>query len=290
MGFMVTSRKPLFESDEPTATEGVAVSPLEQMPEAAPPEPDVVAGRALMVAALLERAKLESAPSESHFAALREWVDDQGLFGNLGADGLKLFDEKQGAWSDEDIDAVDWTSEELALLLWALEKHPFPPVGVRANAAALIARLPLLGDADAFIKAARLRQVEELEVHRALSDALLEAIRSEVYVRSLQSDPASLEPDDDLEELLETIAAEGFDRKAAAEKGKANEAIQGLRFWSRTLLTELFGPESPHLAHRIDSAQLVSLDEATLATWLGVAHARSEAMAWLLEGDEVDDA
>lgn len=286
MGFMPTSRKPLFDADEATATEGAAVGAPAPVAEA--PEADVVAARALMVGALLERAKLEAAPSESHFAALREWVDDQGLFSNLGADGLTLFDEQQGSWTDEDIEAVDWTSEELALLLWALEKHHFPPVGVRAPAASLLAKLPLLGDAAGFIKAARLRQVEELEVHRALSDALLEAIRAEVYVRSLQADPASFEPDEELTQLLDTIAEEGFDRKAAAAKGPVQEAILGLRFWSRTLLAELFGPESPHLAHRIDSAQLVGLDEATLATWLGVAHARAEALAWLLEGDETE--
>ena len=62
--------------------------------------------------------------------------------------------------------------------------------------------------------------------------------------------------------------------------------FRSLRYWSRSLLSELFASGSPHLAHRIDSAQLVGLDEATLATWLGVAHARAEAMAWLLEGDE----
>ncbi|MDP1829564.1 MAG: DUF4272 domain-containing protein [Archangium sp.] len=290
---MATSRKPLFDPDEKTATEG---KPAESAPEesdadaplTAPPEPDVVAGRALMVAALLERARLESTRDEARFTALQAWVDELGLFGNLGPDGVELFESKLGSWSDEDIESVDWTSEELLMLSWALGKSDLPTLEARADAAGLVAKLPLLGPAESFIDDATLRPLDELEVHRALCEALLEAIRSEVYARTIQEDPASLEPDEDLEELLSSVAAEGFDRKAAAAKGPAHEAVQGLRYWSRTLLNELFASGSPHEAHRIDSAKLVSLDEATLATWLGVAHSRTEAMAWLLEGDEYE--
>lgn len=290
---MATSRKPLFDPDERTATEGkpVEAAPAEtdaDAPLTAPPEPDVVAGRALMVGALLERARLESTRDEARFTALQAWVDELGLFSNLGPDGVELFEGKLGSWSDEDIESVDWTSEELVMLLWALGKLDLPRLDARADSAGLVAKLPLLGPAEPFIDDATLRPIDELEVHRALCEALLEAIRSEVYARSILEDPASLEPDEDLEELLSSVAAEGFDRKAAAATGAANEAVQGLRYWSRTLLSELFASGSPHEAHRIDSAQLVGLDEATLATWLGVAHSRTEAMAWLLEGDEYE--
>jgi hypothetical protein len=285
---MATSRKPLFDADEPTALEGASLPPESEAPLTAPPEPDVVAGRALMVGALLERARLESTRDEARFTTLKAWVDEHGLFSNLGPDGVELFEAALGAWSDDDIESVDWTSEELGLLLWALQRAELPTPHTRADAVALATQLPLLGPAQSFIDEANLRPLDELEVHRALSEALLEAIRSEVYARSIEEDPASLEQDDELEELLATVASEGFDRKAAAAKGPANEAVQGLRFWSRSLLTELFASGSPHLAHRIDSAELVALDEATLATWLGVAHSRAEAMAWLLEGDEYE--
>ncbi len=292
---MATSRKPLFDPDEKTATEGMPVTaptePREEdesPPLTAPPEADIVAGRALMVGALLERARLESNRDAARFTSLKNWVDELGLFSNLGADGVELFEGKLGGWSDEDVEAVDWTGEELQLLLWAIQKAEFPSLQHRADTKALIAKLPLLGDADAFIEEAALRPVDELEVHRALCEALLEAIRSEVYARSIQDDPSSLEADEDLEELLESVAADGFDRKAEAAKGPVNEAIQGLRYWSRSLLNELFASGSPHEAHKIDSAKLVSLDEETLATWLGIAHSRTEAMAWLLEGDEYE--
>lgn len=290
---MATSRKPLFDPDEKTATEGMPVTQAPEEEDAeppltAPPEPDVVAGRALMVGALLERARLESARDPARFKALSAWVDEHGLFSNLGPDGVDLFEARLGSWSDEDVESVDWTSEELQLLLWALQKADFPTLETRADAASLVASLPLLGEADAFIDGAQLRSVDELEVYRALYEALLEAIRSEVYARSIQEDPGSLEADEDLEELLESVAAEGFDRKAAAAQGPATEAVQGLRHWSRSLLNELFASGSPHEAHKIDSAKLVGLDEATLATWLGIAHSRTEAMSWLLEGDEYE--
>ena len=286
---MATSRKLLFDPDEKTATEGMPVQEDDvEPPLTAPPEPDVVAGRALMVGALLERARLEAARDPARFKALSAWVEENGLFGNLGADGVDLFEARLGSWSDEDIESVDWTSEELQLLLWALQKADFPTLDTRADAASLVAKLPLLKQSDAFIESAALRSIDELEVYRALYEALLEAIRSEVYARSIQEDPGSLEADEDLEELLESVAAEGFDRKAAAAKGPANEAILGLRYWSRSLLSELFASGSPHEAHKIDSAKLIGLDEATLVTWLGIAHSRTEAMSWLLEGDEYE--
>lgn len=288
---MATSRKPLFDPEEKTATEGSPLQTPEEDAEApvtAPPEADVVAGRALMVGALLERAGLESSRDAARFTALQTWVDELGLFGNLGPDGLELFDAALGSWADEDVESVDWTSEELQLLLWAMQKTELATLGTRADGAALLAKLPVFKEAESFIDTATLRPVDELEVHRALFEALLEAIRSEVYARSIQEDPASLEGDEELQELLASVEAEGFDRKAAAAKGLANEAIQGLRYWSRSLLSELFASGSPHAAHQIDSAKLVALDDATLATWLGIAHSRSEAMAWLLEGDEYE--
>ena len=284
-------RKPLFDPDEPTATDGPALAasePEAEPPLTAPPEADVVASRALMVAALLERARLESTHDEDRHLALQAWVDQHSLFGNLGADGVELFEGKLGSWSDEDIEAVDWTSEELALLLWALKCRALPAFDARMEAAAVLQTVPLLGAAESFIDDAKLRPTDELEVHRALCDTLLEALRSEVYARSIQEAPETFESDEELEELLASVESDGFDRATAAQKGPAHEAVQGLRHWSRSLLKDLSTSGSPHLGPTPDAATLVSLDDATLATWLGIAHMRTEAMAWLLEGDEYE--
>ena len=133
-----------------------------------------------------------------------------------------------------------------------------------------------------------LRPADEVEDKAQLYEARNEALRSEAYARSLKEDPKSLEADEDLEALLRSVAAEGFDRAAAATKGKVNEAVQGLRFWARTLLLELCGEGSPHLAYRLDPNRLLTLADGTLATMLALADARSGGLAWLREGDAGD--
>lgn len=301
---MATSKKPLFDADEATATEGLAAAepvtnvetPIaevedddsEDAPVAAPPEADVVAGRALMVAALVERSRLESNRDAARAEALTAWVDANGLFSNLGPEGLDLFERALGEWSDDDIDAVDWTGEELRVLLWALNKAELGAPGERADVAKLLSTLPVLKDADAFIDGAALRPTHELDTQRALAEALLEAVRSEAWARTILEDPAGFAPDEDLEELLQSLEADGFDRADAAKKGEAHEAIAGLRFWSRSLLKELFSASSPHLHVKLDASDLVSWDDATLGTLLGVVHARVEAFEWLQEGDEYE--
>ncbi|MBL8915905.1 MAG: DUF4272 domain-containing protein [Archangium sp.] len=282
---MATSRTPLYEPEEVTAREGSALAQADDV-VGAPPEADTVASRALMIAALWERSRLESSKDLTRLTQLTKWVERFGLYGNLGHAGAELFDAELGTWTDEDIDTVSWASEELQVLLWALTRAEIPPVDQRPDPQELIITLPLLKDAEGFLEQSVLRPADEIEATRALYEALLEAVRSEVYARSILEDPAALEPDDELDEMLEAITDRGFDRAAAAKGGKPAEAVQGLRFWSRSLLTELFGDASPHLAQKIDSAKLVSLDDASLAMVLGTAQARAEALAWLVEGDE----
>ena len=283
----MTSRTPLYEPEEVTAREGTALPSTDEGPVGTPPEADQVAGRALMMAALMERSRLESSSKDKErIVQLGKWVEQHGLYGNLGASGVELFDAPAGFWTDEDVDAVGWAAFELEVMVWAMGTGPLPAIDAPLDGAALLAKLPVLGDAEAFLQKATVRDVEEIERESGLWDALLEVIRSEVYARSILEDPAALEFDEELESLLATVEARGFDRATAAKSGKPAEAVQGLRFWGRTLLEELFMDGSPHGAHKVDAAKLVSLDDATLATWLGVATQRSNALAWLLEGDE----
>jgi hypothetical protein len=283
----MATRTPLFDAEESTATAG---TPLQQPhgdePLTTAPEADVIAGRALMMGALLERSRLESSRDAARCDALTKWVEQHGLFGNLGEAGAELFDAELGSWTDEDVDTVGWAAFELEVLLWALKLVPLSTLETRPEPNDLVQKLPVLGDAETFLDAAQSRDVEELEVQLGLYDALLEAIRSEVYARSILEDPKALEMDDELETLLSTVEARGFNRTQAAAGGQATEAVQGLRVWGRTLLSELFADGSPHVAQKIDSAKLVSLDDATLATWLGMATARTDALAWLVEGEE----
>jgi len=277
----------LFDPEESTATEGTPLQqPHDDAPLATAPEADVIAGRALMMGALLERSRLESSRDAARLDALTKWVEQHGLFGNLGETGAELFDAELGSWTDEDVDTVGWAAFELEVLLWAMKLAPLGTLETRPEPNEPVKLLPVLGNAATFHDQGGAQDLEETEVQLGLYDALLEAIRSEVYARSILEDPKALEMDEELETLLTTVEARGFNRAQAAAGGQAAEAVQGLRFWGRTLLSELFTDGSPHVAQKVDSAKLVSLDDATLATWLGMATARTDALAWLVEGEE----
>ncbi len=288
---MAPPKKPLFEPDEVTAP--LAASADEALPEGevpgAPPEADVVASRALMVAVMLERARLETSGEVAALAKLTGLVEGHGLLGNLGVEGLALFEADPGAWTPDDLEAVRWTAEELHLLLWALGRVAPPSPDARADGAALVALLPLSGDVAAFFTGATLLPLEELEAQRVLWEAVLQAVESEVYARTLLEDPAQHAGDPEVEELLAAAAAEGFDRVAAAAQGPTQELVLGLRFWSRALLDSAFGDGSASGPQRLDAAQLLALGELELATLYGIAHTRLGACAWLVEGDHLED-
>lgn len=292
---MSPPKKPLFEPDEvtaPVAEAAPASGPddAEVLDEVgAPPEPDVVASRALMVGVMLERARLEATGDVAPLARLRHLVERHGLLSNLGAEGLALFEAEAGAWSADDTEAVRWTAEELHLLLWALGLVVTPTLDARADADALLLKLPLAGDVDAFLDGATLRPLEQLEIQRELWEVLLQAVETEIYARSVLADPTQLDDDAELEEFLRAMEAEGFDRRAAAALGRPKEAALGLRHEVRLLLGALFGEGSPHRAQQLDADRLVAMEEEELATFYGLAHTRAGACAWLVEGDADED-
>lgn len=291
---MSPPKKPLFEPDEVTA-------PIaEPAPDAdtdadeleavgAQPEADAVASRALMVGVMLERARLEATGDVAPLSRLRHLVERHGLLGNLGPEGLALFEAEAGAWSPEDREAVRWTAEELHLLLWALGQVMSPSLDARAEPEGLLTQLPFDGDVEGFLDGARLRPLEVLEVQRELWDVVQQAVETEIYARSVLADPSQLEDDAELEEFLQAMEAEGFDRRAAAAQGRVKEAALGLRHEVRLLLEALFGDGSPHRAQRLEAERLLAMDEEELATLYGLAHTRAGACAWLVEGDHFED-
>lgn len=291
---MSPPKKPLFEADEVTAPVADAAAPgddAEVLDEVgAPPEPDVVASRALMVGVMLERARLEATGDVAPLARLRHLVERHGLLSNLGAEGLALFEAEPGAWSADDTEAVRWTAEELQLLLWALGLVVSPTLDARADAEALLAKLPLAGDVDAFLDGATLRPLEQLEIQRELWEVLLQAVETEIYARSVLADPTQLDDDAELEAFLQAMEAEGFDRRAAAALGRPKEAALGLRHEVGLLLGALFGEGSPHRAQPLHAERLVAMPEEELATFYGLAHTRAGACAWLVEGDHDEEA
>jgi len=264
-----------------------------------PPESDAVAQRALVLGGLLRRMALEERlargkdpAAQEEIAHLHRWMVAEGFFSTLGITGLELLESDPGTWSEEDRQSVAWSAEDLHLLLWALKQEKLPPLEARAGAAPLLTRLPLLKNPQAFLESAELRLAEEVAAQRDRWDVLLECARYESLARGIASDPALAEGDPDLELVLESAEEVGFDRKGAAAKlGKARAAVEGLRHWSRHLLSQLqeegMLPGKPGEGLTFQGKRLHELDEPTLGVLLGLAHGRFQILEWLAEGDAV---
>jgi hypothetical protein len=268
-----------------------------------PPEAEAVAQRALVVGALLRRLELEERLARGKDPAAKEeiqrllrWMDEEGLFATLGFTGLELFEAEPGTWSEENRQAVAWSAEELQFLLWALRQGKLPPPEARVDATPLLERLPLLKDPQPFLSAAERRPLEEVDAQRTRWEVMLDCARYESFARGILSEPTLAEGDPELEGLLDSAEAEGFDRaKLEIKHGKARTAVEGLRFWMRFLVTQLQkegllgGKPGDELLFQ--GKRLMELDEAALATLLGLSHGRSQALGWLMEGggDVPDD-
>jgi HEAT repeat protein len=262
-----------------------------------PPEADAVAQRALVVGALQQRLMLEERlargkdpAAKAEIQRLQQWVDEEGLFGTLGIMGMELFEAEPGAWSEEDRQSVAWSAEELQLLLWALKQGKLPPLEARVDVLPLLERLPLLKDPQPFLDGAERRPLEEVEAQRNRWEVMLDCARYESFARGIMADPDLAEGDPELDGLLDSAEAEGFDRSTLeAKHGKARAAVEGLRFWMRFLVTQL--QKEGLLAGKagegllFQGKRLADLDETTLAALLGLSHGRSQALTWLVEGD-----
>jgi hypothetical protein len=279
--------------EEPTGEE-------EEWVPTVPPEPGAVAQRALVLGGLLLRVALEERLARGKDPAAREeilglqqWMDAEGLLSTLGTlSGLELFEQEPGAWSVEERQSAAWSAEVLHLLLWALKQGKLPPLEARVEAAPLLERLPLLKDPQPFLASAELRPAEEVEAQRDRWEVLLECARYESFARGIAADPELGEGDPDVELLLESAEEVGFDRKGTAARfGRAKAAVEGLRHWSRHLVTHLqqegLLPGKPGEGLLFQGKRLHEMDEATLASLLGLAHGRFEALEWLAAGDAV---
>jgi hypothetical protein len=160
----------------------------------------------------------------------------------------------------------------------------------RTEAAPLLEKLPLLKDPQPFLAATERRPIEEVEAQRNRWDVMLDCARYESFARGIQEEPALAEGDPELEGLLDSAEAEGFDREILEIKhGKARASVEGLRFWMRFLVTQLqkegLLTGKPGEGLLFQGKRLTDLDEDTLANLLGLAHGRSQALKWLMEGD-----
>lgn len=277
------------ELDEETTASFGEEEADEEVP--APPEADAVALRALAIAGLLRRLELErrNAPLKE-IEALQSWVEEHGLFASFGPVAFELFDAPPGEWTDDDAQSVAWAAEELHVLCWALGLADTPPLFARATGDALLAALPMEGAPEPFAGAATVREHEELELARALHETLHESARTEAWARGVADDASLAANDEELDQVLEVVEQEGFERaRVVAEQGAQAAAVQGLRAWSRLLLAQLFEPGSPHAALAFAPEKLEGLDDEALANVLAAAQLRAETLAWLTEGEVAEE-
>jgi HEAT repeat protein len=285
-----TRENEVFEEEEAADEEEEWLEPLA-------PEAEAVAQRALVVGALLRRLALEERlargkdpAAKEEVLRLQQWMEEEGLFATMGITGLALFEAEPGTWSEEDRQGVVWSAEELQLLLWSLKQGKLPPLETRVDVTPLLERLPLLKDPQPFLETAERRPMEEVEAQRSRWEAMLDCARYESFARGIQADPELAEGDPELDGLLDSAEAEGFDRGTLEIKhGKARTAVEGLRFWMRFVVTQLqkdgLLTGKPGEGLIFQGKKLAELDEAALASLLGLAHSRSQILAWLTEGD-----
>lgn len=150
-----------------------------EAPASPPPDPERVALRALAVAAGCARAHLEAAAvterklapeeAERHRAALVAWLSREELTEALEARERKWIEKPIGKLAEDDLLDASWSSESLAVLLWALRAvETLPPDAVEAEPGALMERVPAVGtDVGKFVTEARLRPREEIEAAAA---------------------------------------------------------------------------------------------------------------------------
>lgn len=307
------SRKPFSDDDETTVTGGQPLSsssdetsPLVETTPATDddepeedelgveagdaPDAEAVARRALAAAALLRRLDLEqqSAPLRD-IEQLEAWVDENGLHASFGPTAFTLFGAPPGEWSDEDAEAVAWAAEELTLLAWALGRAELPGLITRADAGALLATLPRGGDLSAFVGSATLLDLAEVDAARSLFSTLEEVARLEAYARAIASDAEVSIDDQQLEDVFEAAAHEGFDRDAVtAQHGDRGAAAGVLRFWTKLLLEHLFADGGPFTAFRFTHDELTAVEDESLALLLTLSQLRAETLSWLLEGAPVE--
>lgn len=96
--------------------------------------PAEIRARILILAAVLRRLALENAPPDDVGDRLgdafdeREWLQDQGLAGELTTREAALLNSPPGSLAPEAIVEASWQGEALIALAWAIRARDMPPV------------------------------------------------------------------------------------------------------------------------------------------------------------------
>jgi hypothetical protein len=141
--------------------------------------PDVlrVTRRSLVLSAVICRCSSDHDPdnpdAQDLWNRLREWVESQGIDGEMESGERDLVNAQLGTLDEKDIIAAPWRTEGLALLAWSLNRFSFPQYDQQVDAYEVTDSLEFLSE-DAFelVSSSNLRPATELSVCREFYYAL----------------------------------------------------------------------------------------------------------------------
>jgi hypothetical protein len=176
-----------FHEDSVYAADGTCLASPEEPPEEAedrdahpyggvlpegaqaegPPSARRVARRALVLAAVAQRAFEEYTPAEvspEPGPALVRWLESRGVAPELERAERRLVEAPRGTLAQRQVVEGSWRSEGLAVLAWALGVGELPAHDETVAAGVLMRRLGLLGEGTpAVLTSPTLRPLEELQ-------------------------------------------------------------------------------------------------------------------------------
>jgi hypothetical protein len=215
--------------------------------EQTPPDAADVAARALAVGGLLQRLVIEQGLRGKQLSAkeaedanhkLLTWLEAEGLFPLMETHELELLETEVGAWHEDDRRMATWTSEELAMLAWALELTDAPPADQPVELARLFKVLPLLQRTGPFLEKAHLRDDDEVAAMRERAELWAYRAEQEAVARAVLSGKAGDELDQDA--LIEDLRDAGYDVKGQERKlGREKMIAGGIRHLALTSAQEL---------------------------------------------------
>ena len=140
--------------------------------ELTPPDPARVATRALVMSMVSCRAFIEKDAKEAgqFWSGALQWFQQLGIDGELEPRERQVIETPLGRLEPQQMIDAQWSIEGLAVIAWALDRHPLPPYDEAVVAAKVANSLGFLASREETVLAApRLRPDAEIQ---ALCDSL----------------------------------------------------------------------------------------------------------------------
>jgi hypothetical protein len=186
-------------------------------------DPEEVAARCIVLAALIRRLSIESLASDRNTDGLsgeafdlHAWLQTENLWDSLGVAEVAFLDRPVGHLNDDEMASVAWQAEGLGSLGWGLGLAELLRLGDLSQVEAILRLVPSPWDATApWIAKAALRPEPDIARERDRAE-LVEWRVSVETPRRLATGQERTEYDDAIADVTSEAAAAGF---AATESG-----------------------------------------------------------------------